>query len=218
MKQCSICKEYKDDVEFYTHINTKDGMYGYCKKCHNKRSLEWQKNNPEKHKENIKRYSQKNKDKLKKYYREYFQRPEVKARQREYMRKYMKEHRTYTYTKTKPIEKSCHCCSKRYTTVQYHQRYCSKTCRQRIRNRRKEKGSRKKLKWKTIYPNPLHKTEQIHYHHITPEHVIPLPKDIHLCYAGYHTRYDNEDLDYIIEQIYPSFKLIKNSLRKRCDN
>ena len=33
MKECSICKEYKQKQEFYRDKDKKDGLYAKCKKC-----------------------------------------------------------------------------------------------------------------------------------------------------------------------------------------
>ena len=107
---------------------------------------------------------------------------------------------------TGPITKICILCGKEYSTPQYHQKYCGKKCRTKIENRNKQKGSRKELKWIPVYENPFHPTEKIHEHHIDNNHIVVLPADIHLCYAGCHTRNDNDDLDYIIKQIYPTFE------------
>ena len=35
MKQCSKCKEWKDESEFYKHIRNKNGLTARCKICHN---------------------------------------------------------------------------------------------------------------------------------------------------------------------------------------
>ena len=70
---------------------------------------------------------------------------------------------------------------------------------------------RRNLKWKVLFSNPFDKSEEVHFHHINTIHVVPLPADIHSLYL--HSRNDNTDLDYIIEQIYPSFNIVKDSLR-----
>lgn len=40
MKTCSKCKSEKDRSEFYLSTQTKDGLYGWCKLCHGRRSKE----------------------------------------------------------------------------------------------------------------------------------------------------------------------------------
>lgn len=37
MKECSKCKEFKNESEFYKDRRTKDGLYSSCKQCHNKK-------------------------------------------------------------------------------------------------------------------------------------------------------------------------------------
>ena len=47
-KVCSICKSDKEVCEFGKSASSKDGLLYCCKKCNNKRSVEYRKNNPEK--------------------------------------------------------------------------------------------------------------------------------------------------------------------------
>ncbi len=48
MKFCNQCETEKPFSEFYKDSRTKsDGLYGHCKKCHNRASTTWQKKNPE---------------------------------------------------------------------------------------------------------------------------------------------------------------------------
>jgi hypothetical protein len=61
-KKCKICKKYFPLLCFY-----KNGKYlsPYCKKCHNKFSINWRKNNIEKVRKSEKIWKRKNKDKVK---------------------------------------------------------------------------------------------------------------------------------------------------------
>jgi 5-methylcytosine-specific restriction endonuclease McrA len=57
-KLCTKCGEQKNKDEFYT---TKTGLSAYCKICTRQNALQWQKDNPEKHREHsrtgrLKRY------------------------------------------------------------------------------------------------------------------------------------------------------------------
>lgn len=47
LKQCPVCKISKELVEFPTNIS----KYNLCKACKNEKSKQWQKNNPDKVKE-----------------------------------------------------------------------------------------------------------------------------------------------------------------------
>ena len=47
-KVCSKCKQEKKVCEFGKSKSSKDGLLYCCKKCNNKRSVEYRKNNPEK--------------------------------------------------------------------------------------------------------------------------------------------------------------------------
>lgn len=48
MKICNQCKIEKENSEFYKDSRTKkDGLYGHCKKCHNKACTKWIKKHPE---------------------------------------------------------------------------------------------------------------------------------------------------------------------------
>ena len=183
------------------------------KEKNRKRSVEWIKNNPERWKEISKRSQRKR-----------LSTPEGKKKNRENAKRWIKNNREKWngYQKErwrkisgwKPTTKKCILCGKEHIQSQPQQKYCSIKCRKKIANKQKEHGSRKKLQWKILYSNPFDDIEKIDLHHINTIYVIPLPSDIHRCYGGYHTRDDNEDLDYIIEQIYPSFDMIKNSLRQ----
>lgn len=224
MKQCSCCKEYKGEIEFYKTKINKSGLFSYCKNCQNQKARDYTKKYPEKRRLASKKWLENNREKYNEYQRKTRSTPEGKKRNKEKTARWIKnnpekhkENCKKYYQKNHvpitPIIIKCELCGKEITTVQYHQKYCS-ICRKKINNKKKENGSRKKLQWKMLYTNPFDDTEKIDYHHINTTYVVPMPSDIHNCYAGYHTRDDNEDLDYIIEQIYPSFSLIKNSLRQ----
>jgi len=45
MKACKICCQQKPMDEFYKNSAMKDGYINVCKPCHNKRSVEWAKQN-----------------------------------------------------------------------------------------------------------------------------------------------------------------------------
>ena len=55
-KRCKICKESLDINEFYRYKNNKDGLRHECKKCWDKKSQEWFKNNPNKRREYSKKF------------------------------------------------------------------------------------------------------------------------------------------------------------------
>lgn len=59
-KVCSKCKEDKDICEFGKLKCSKDGLSYSCKECNNKRSSDYQKNNPEKVLEQQKKWRNKN--------------------------------------------------------------------------------------------------------------------------------------------------------------
>lgn len=45
LKQCSSCKEWKDENEFHRNKREKDGLNYECKICTSKRAAKWRKNN-----------------------------------------------------------------------------------------------------------------------------------------------------------------------------
>lgn len=47
-KRCPDCKKILSVKEFVKDKYTKSGLKGYCKKCANKKRVNWQRNNPEK--------------------------------------------------------------------------------------------------------------------------------------------------------------------------
>ena len=66
MKICSKCGLEKDSTEYFKQKQNKDGLSGFCKKCHNKTI---------------------NKDKRSRYEKEYWSRPENKNRRRQIVKK-----------------------------------------------------------------------------------------------------------------------------------
>jgi len=50
MKQCSRCKEVKDETEFYRDDRLKDNLFSECKLCYAKRGKEYYQKNKEKYK------------------------------------------------------------------------------------------------------------------------------------------------------------------------
>jgi hypothetical protein len=59
-KVCSKCKEEKNVCEFGKLKTSKDGFLYSCKKCNNKRSVDYRKNNPEKVLELTRNWTKKN--------------------------------------------------------------------------------------------------------------------------------------------------------------
>lgn len=78
MKQCKKCGELKEAEDFGKHKSTKDKLDTWCKDCRRayakayyernkekiiKRSRQWAKDNPDKHKENVRKWRKKQKKK-----------------------------------------------------------------------------------------------------------------------------------------------------------
>lgn len=59
-KICNKCKENKKVCEFYRNGDSHDGLRSNCKKCQNKNSENWRKNNQEKYKEIQKKFFKEN--------------------------------------------------------------------------------------------------------------------------------------------------------------
>ena len=58
-KVCTRCGQMKEIEEFYKHKSSKSGFHGYCKKCMNKTTIEWNRNNKERKSElNRKNYKE----------------------------------------------------------------------------------------------------------------------------------------------------------------
>lgn len=56
MKKCGKCKEELPENMFFKSTQTKDGLYNACKKCHQKRTKSYRKNNRLKNKEGQRDY------------------------------------------------------------------------------------------------------------------------------------------------------------------
>lgn len=62
LKRCSDCKEWLPLENFGPCKTTWDKLYHKCKSCNSKCKCDWQKNNPEKYNETIKRFYENNPD------------------------------------------------------------------------------------------------------------------------------------------------------------
>ncbi len=68
MKRCSKCKKLKPESEFYKRPDSRDGLFGSCKKCSNKRTRERRAKHPDRCRE----YQQKWRAAHPNYHREYY--------------------------------------------------------------------------------------------------------------------------------------------------
>lgn len=97
MKECRKCGEEKDDSAFGVSRQAKDGLQSWCKQCksddyranidrHKARAKRWREENPERVKENRKRYRSECLDKIKASNRRYYRENSdtIKERVREY--------------------------------------------------------------------------------------------------------------------------------------
>lgn len=71
-KQCRKCGQNKDVRDFPKYKRSKDGLFSYCKKCHNECGKEWKIKNPEKQKEIKRKWGLNNRDKVARYMREVY--------------------------------------------------------------------------------------------------------------------------------------------------
>lgn len=92
-KHCFICKEWKGLQSFTKNKYGKDGLEAGCSACrkvklaqyrkdHPKKRDEWARNNPEKARENTKKYRAENRDHYLEWCREYGNQPHIKIRSR----------------------------------------------------------------------------------------------------------------------------------------
>ena len=81
-KQCNVCNETKNMVEFSTHQTNKDGYNNKCKICVNDYSKTYRNKNIEKELERAKNYYENNKDKKKEY--ENNNKEKINERRKEY--------------------------------------------------------------------------------------------------------------------------------------
>ena len=63
-------------------------------------------------------------------------------------------------------------------------------------------SSRRNLGNTLLHPNPFDNAEQVANHHVTDEHIVYLPTDLHSLYNGPDREVHRENLQYIVDQIY----------------
>ena len=201
MKQCSKCKQLKDNSEFSKDKYRTDGLCCQCKHCHGKYHREYDKKYYKEHREEcsvrMKKYYNTHQEELKaeaKIYREEHL-DECLARSRKYYNRHREEgifrlkrwyeaHREESIVSTKEWQEE---------NPERRKEIFAKCYARRKRN----------LDWILLYPNPFDETEKTHKHHITDKHVVYLPEDLHqLYYCGRNTEQHRENLSYIIDQIY----------------
>jgi len=95
MKVCTKCGKEKEFEKFNKDKSKKDGLYSSCKKCKKLSNAEYRKNN----KDNRKRYVEENKEKIKRYMKEY--RKNNKEKIRQYGKRYVEENRDKIIKRTK---------------------------------------------------------------------------------------------------------------------
>lgn len=64
MKYCPRCQQTKNDDAFGKAKNRYDGLRGWCKKCTNEATSQWQKNNPDKCKAKRKRFYENHREEI----------------------------------------------------------------------------------------------------------------------------------------------------------
>ncbi len=84
MKRCKHCGELKPFDDFYRDKKARDGCRPECKACNLARRAAKYAANPQPYIDRVKRWQRANADRLNAYRREYRQRPERKAADREY--------------------------------------------------------------------------------------------------------------------------------------
>lgn len=113
-KFCPSCGITKECSEFHSCRHRKDGLRFSCKVCTRKENLEWHRKNPDRSKENsrkwsashkaqhkalIEKWGKSNKDKLLGYYRKHHIKHAEKRR--EYGRQYLKKNRAWSLEKNR---------------------------------------------------------------------------------------------------------------------
>lgn len=81
-KECIYKGKLQPLENFYPNKICKDGLDYYCKKCEKRRGRKWQKENPERHRESVKKCYRKNKESYKKRARNRYEKNPEKARER----------------------------------------------------------------------------------------------------------------------------------------
>lgn len=195
MKQCSVCKQMKDESKFSKDKSRKGGLAYRCKNCHSDYNKE--------HREEKKKWQNR-------YYKEH--KGECLAR----MKRWRKKHKTECLTiamkwKEKNPEKRLASNKKYYEIhraeiISGTKKWQEENSEQYKKLHKKAVAKRKRtLNWIELYPNPFNKCEKIAWHHIDNTYVVALPKDLHQLngiYSGRNVEQHRINLSYITEQIY----------------
>jgi hypothetical protein len=81
MKTCSTCKISKEESMFYRDARKKDGLYSFCKDCHNVRVAKWQKEHPEQTIKTTREWQKKHPERVRAAVRKYEKRNPEKAKE-----------------------------------------------------------------------------------------------------------------------------------------
>jgi 5-methylcytosine-specific restriction endonuclease McrA len=107
MKVCSKCKELKPRSEFRPRSDSKDGLRGQCRLCHNAKTQETYWQNIERNREKCKKYYAENQSHIVDYQNKYYlsRREELLDRQKQYFinnREKVKAYKDAYYEKNQP--------------------------------------------------------------------------------------------------------------------
>lgn len=159
MKQCTKCKQWKSRNEFHKKSTAKDGLKSQCKECRNQANREYK--HSEAGQATRKRYEQS--EYGKKVIRRYRQRPDVKAKKREYQRAYKKTEAgkatTQRYVQS----------DKGQTTIRRYARSAKMVAYRREYNRSEEGKARQKKHRQTKKGKKSHRQAAINYRRNHPE-------------------------------------------------
>lgn len=175
-KECSKCKQMKDESKFSKRWRSDDGLEHWCKSCHSEYNKEHRIALAAKRRE----YKKEKAVYDKTYHKNHQE--EIKTKHKQHYEEHREEHIAKVYKWQQEN-------SKRFKEI------CMRAVTKRKRN----------LEWKPLYLNPFSACEEVNGHHVDSKYVVYLPEDLHQLggeYSGTSVEKHRINLSYIIDQIY----------------
>jgi 5-methylcytosine-specific restriction endonuclease McrA len=207
-KKCNICEElFPATTEyFYKHNSNKDGLFPYCKECSKKKTVQFQKKNP---------------DKKKLYQKNYFSKPEPNKKMRERVREQREKGNYSKWQRNNPDKISIYQ-NMRKSKEHEISKYEWESCKLYFNNSCSYCGI-SEIDAKNKYKNNLHKEHVDHNGANDLSNCVPAckscngsknTKELNEWYNKDNKNFNQERLNKIYNWLEKDYKLIKELILK----